>query len=69
MSAPSNLPQREAVARIKEQALELKLRELIREQSEGEWDDATINADARKFTEALAPFLDLKGSDVGEVGE
>jgi hypothetical protein len=34
-----------------------KLRELIREQSEGEWTDAMIEKDARVFAKALAPLF------------
>lgn len=33
------------------------MRELVREQSEGEWDDAMINADADKFTRRLLTYI------------
>jgi hypothetical protein len=38
---------------MKKELLRLKLRELIREQSEGEWDDKLIEKDVTKFTEHL----------------
>jgi hypothetical protein len=39
------------------------LKELIREQSEGEWDDRMIAKDARIFTERLAPLFALAKAD------
>jgi hypothetical protein len=38
------------------QLLRLVLQALIREQSEGEWDDKTIARDAEKFLERLWPL-------------
>lgn len=40
-----------------QKTLYVKLQELIAFQSEGEWDDATVNADARDFTAELMPIF------------
>lgn len=40
-----------------EDLLFFKLKDLITEQSEGEWDDATIVRDAHHFANHLRPFL------------
>lgn len=42
------------------QALRAVLWKLITEQSEGEWDEATISKDVERFTDALWPMMTVE---------
>jgi len=42
---------------VREDVLFYKLKDLITEQSEGEWDDVTIIRDARHFANHLRPLM------------
>ncbi len=46
---------------IQKTALRVTLEKLIRDQSEGEWDDATINKDVETFLDVLWPLMSPAG--------
>lgn len=55
------------MTKVEDDALFYKLKDLIREQSEGEWADEMIERDARRFADQLAPmFPTLDGGSIGE---
>lgn len=47
-----------------EDLLFYKLKDLIRDQSEGEWDDETIIKDAHRFASAIRPMLNAPDPEV-----
>lgn len=44
--------------KLEKNALEIELRRLITDQSEGEWDDDLIEKDVKKFLDRLIPLID-----------
>lgn len=52
-----------------ETALPTLLRKLIKEQSEGEWDDATIKKDVAKFSKAILALIAQQQDTGGKADE
>src|SRR5690606_41425264 len=63
LSASPFLPVQGAVKKLEE-----TLRELITDQSEGEWDEKTIEKDVRKFSARILSALEPSAPDMGKIG-